>query len=202
MSFGKDNLKKVWRNSRLQEAVDFSVEIIKIVIISLAIIIPVRYFLVQPFYVKGASMEPTFFNHEYLIINEIDYRFEAPARGEVVVFRPPYGDHTDYFIKRIIGLPGEEIKVKNGRILVFNKEHPEGIVLDESFYLASDLITSGDYDKVLAADEYFLLGDNRGSSLDSRMFGPVKKESIVGKVWVRGWPFNRLTVFSPPPYNL
>ncbi|MBI5254729.1 signal peptidase I, partial [Candidatus Falkowbacteria bacterium] len=91
---GKKILENVW-------------DMVKVVCISLAIIIPVRYFLIQPFYVKGASMEPNFFDHEYLIINEIGYRFDAPQRGDIVVFKYPK-DQSQYFIKRIVGLPGEK----------------------------------------------------------------------------------------------
>ena len=93
----------------------FILELVKITFISLAIIIPIRYFLIQPFYVKGASMEPSFYDHEYLIINEINYRFSKPQRGDVVVFRYPV-DPRQYFIKRIIGLPGERVKTEKGEI--------------------------------------------------------------------------------------
>src|SRR3989344_1293745 len=83
-------------------------EIFKVVVISLVIIIPIRYFLIKPFYVKGASMEPNFHDYEYLIIDEISYRFNQPARGEVVVFKYPF-DQSQFFIKRIIGMPGETV---------------------------------------------------------------------------------------------
>ncbi|MFA6534615.1 MAG: signal peptidase I [Patescibacteria group bacterium] len=191
-----------WQNEKLREAVGFSLEIIKIVIISLAIIFPVRYFLIQPFYVKGASMEPNFYNHEYLIINEISYRFEAPVRGEIVVFRPPNGPAGDFFIKRIIGLPGDRVVVQDGKIKIFNETHPTGVVLDETQYLERRLVTAGNSDVTLGANEYFVCGDNRPSSLDSRTFGPIKASSIVGKVWLRGWPFDRVTIFGVPAYNL
>src|SRR3989339_174157 len=97
----------------------FVFEVIKVVLISLAIIIPVRYFLIQPFYVKGASMEPNFFDHEYLIINEIGYRLAKPQRGDIVVFRYPK-DPRQYFIKRVIGLPGETMRIKDGKVFVIN----------------------------------------------------------------------------------
>ena len=96
-------------------------EVFKVVVISLAIIVPIRYYLIKPFYVKGASMEPTFYDHEYLIINEIGYRFGEPNRGDVVVFRYPF-DPSQYFIKRVIGLPGERVKISNGKVEIFNQQ--------------------------------------------------------------------------------
>lgn len=167
-------------------------EIIKVALISLAIILPVRYFLIKPFYVNGASMEPNYYDHEYLIIDEISYRFNAPARGEVVVFRYP-GDPKQYFIKRVIGLPGERIVLRDGVVTVFNQFYPEGMVVDEP-YLQSGEVTAGEADKILGTDEYFVLGDNRHASLDSRRFGPIHKSAIVGRTWLRGWPLDRVGV--------
>ncbi len=179
---------------------EFAIELIKVVVIALAIIIPVRYYLIQPFYVKGASMEPNFYDHEYLIVNEISYRFENPTRGDIVVFKYPK-DPSQFFIKRVIGLPGETVEVKDGRVTIFNEENPNGILLDESAYLADGVVTPGDIYMNLKDDEYFLLGDNRPSSLDSRIFGPVKNVFIIGKVWVRGWPIDKIGVFREPLYN-
>ena len=99
-------------------------EIAKVVLISLAIILPIRMYLVQPFYVEGASMEPNFFQNEYLIINEISYRFEEPVRGEVIIFKNPKDTKT-YFIKRVIGLPGETVEVQSGKVFINNKELKE-----------------------------------------------------------------------------
>ena len=182
---------------------EFFVEIIKVVIISLAIIIPVRYFLIQPFYVKGASMEPSFHDHEYLIINEIVYRFDEPQRGDIVVFRYPK-DPSQYFIKRIVGLPGEKVKIKEGEIIIYNDQFPDGINLNEDVYLFEDEKTPhlGKTEFILETDEYFVLGDNRDASLDSRKFGPVPRRLIIGKAWVRGWPLEKITIFETPEYNL
>lgn len=177
----------------------FFVEIIQMVIISAAIIIPVRYFLIQPFYVKGASMEPTFFEKEYLIIDEISYRFREPERGEVIVFRYPE-DPSEFFIKRIIGIPGDTIEITNGQIKIYNEDHPNGVFLNEAAYLQQQ--TSGRKRKTLVKEEYFVLGDNRRASLDSRNFGSITIEDFVGRVWIRGLPISRIERFKAPDYHL
>jgi len=182
--------------SRWQAVSEFFWEMVRVAIISLVIILPVRYFLIQPFYVKGASMEPNFYDHEYLIIDEVSYRFDVPQRGDIVVFKYPK-DPKQYFIKRVIGLPGEKIKVQNNAIYVNGTKLTEAYLPDTTETL---LPLRGYGDITLADDEYFLLGDNRSQSLDSRIFGPVKKEFIVGRTWIRGWPFNRVTVFDRPNY--
>jgi len=188
LSFGKQVLIFVW-------------EIFKVVVISVAIIVPVRYFLIKPFYVKGASMEPNFYNHEYLIINEISYRFNRPERGDAVVFKYPF-DPTQYFIKRIIGLPGETIKISDGKIYISVFGQDEEEILEEN-YLLPAMKTLGEVKATLAEDEYYILGDNRVASLDSRAFGPIKRDHIVGKTFLRGWPLNRIgLVDSDLEYNL
>lgn len=171
----------------------FVFEVVKVVIISLAIILPIRYFLVQPFVVDGASMEPNFYNKEYLVINEISYRFNQPQRGEIVIFKNPENPSV-YFIKRMIGLPGEKIEIKKGVVYINDQLLPEP-------YLQH--FSSADYPaRTLGPDEYFLMGDNRSNSHDSRNIGPVNKKYIIGKVWFRGWPLNRLNTFNLPNYNL
>ena len=177
----------------------FILEVVQIVIISAAIIIPIRYFLIQPFYVKGASMEPNYYDHEYLIIDEISYRFNEPVRGEIVVFRYPL-DQSQFFIKRVVGLPGEIVEVSDGKVTIYNIDNPEGIVLEEGYLNGEQ--TFGKKRVELNADEYFVLGDNRDESLDSRRFGPIRDSDIVGKVWIRGLPLSRLAVFDLPEYNL
>jgi signal peptidase I len=177
----------------------FIFEVIQVVVISLVIIIPIRYFLIQPFYVKGASMEPNFYDHEYLIIDEISYRFAEPERGDIVVFRYP-NDPKQYFIKRIVGLPNETVEVINGQVMVYNEENLEGVIVEEEYL--DQGFTAGNKKIKLRSDEYFVMGDNRNSSLDSRSFGPVNRNYIVGKVWLRGWPVTKLKVFKTPDYNL
>ncbi len=179
------------------KTLEFLGELVHVVIISLAIIVPIRYFLIQPFYVKGASMEPNFYDHEYLIIDEISYRLHEPVRGDIVVFRYP-NDPRQFFIKRIIAMPGERIRVSGGKVIIHAAGRPEGEVLDETWYLGA-AYTAGEKDLTLGADEYFLMGDNRAASLDSRIFGAVPRDFIVGRVWFRGWPPEKIHFFESSP---
>lgn len=176
----------------------FFLELIKVALLAGITIALVRYFLFKPFYVKGESMEPTYLAKEYLIIDELSYRFREPVRGEVIVFRAPVAE-KDFYLKRIIALPGERVKVEENKVIVFNSEHPQGILVEEE-YLVEE--TPGDVSYTLGPDEYFVLGDNRDASFDSRRFGPITKDVIVGRTWIRGWPVNRVEFFEPPTYNL
>ena len=176
-------------------------ETFKVIVISLAIIVPIRYFVIQPFYVKGASMEPNFFDQEYLIIDEVSYRFRQPERGEVIVFRYPR-DPSNFFIKRIIGLPGDRVVIEDGQVVIYPAGESDGVILDESSYLSSDISTRDSVDVTLKLDEYYVLGDNRPASLDSRRFGPLDEAVIIGRVWLRGWPFDRFMIFATPEYSL
>ena len=171
------------------EILAFVWETIKVVVISLAIILPIRYYLVQPFFVKGASMEPNFEDGDYLLVDEISYRFSEPERGDVVVFRYPE-DRSQFFIKRIIGLPDETIEVKNNKVIVYNAKNPGGVALVEN-YLDSTQETLGNMLLRLDDNEYFVLGDNRLQSSDSRRWGAVNESLITGRAFLRAWPFNK-----------
>lgn len=176
----------------------FFVEVVQIIVIAAAIIIPIRVFLIKPFVVKGASMEPNFYNDEYLIIDEISYRFNDVKRGEIVVFIPP-NNRSQFYIKRVVGLPGEEVEIVDGSIMIYNDEFPEGLVLEESYV---DEYTHGRTRVLLGADEVYLVGDNRDHSLDSRSFGPVHINNIVGRAWLRGLPIDKIGTIIVPEYNL
>jgi len=171
-------------------------ELIKVVIIAAIIIIPVRYYLVQPFFVRGASMEPTYSDGEYLLVDQLSYRLRQPRRGEVVVFRFP-NNRSQFFIKRIIGLPGETISVAEGRVTIVNGQYRQGVSLNEAEYLPAELRTGGQLTTTLGNDEYFVLGDNRFSSSDSRSWGPLPRSEIVGRSLLRAFPFSKFEVFEP-----
>ncbi|MBT9171016.1 MAG: Signal peptidase IB [Actinobacteria bacterium] len=173
-------------------------EIFEVVLVAVIVVLIVRNFLIQPFLVSGASMEPNFSSGDYLLIDGISYRFREPQRGEVAVFHYP-SDKKVYYIKRIIGLPGEKLAIKNGEIVVFNKEYPEGFTIGEN-YLPPTTKTSGNEEIVLKDNEYFMLGDNRNYSYDSRSWGSLSKNEIVGMVRLRLWPFNEVMAFEKPAY--
>lgn len=177
----------------------FLFEMVKIAVLAGITIGLIRYYLFKPFYVKGASMEPNFFEKEYLIIDELSYRFREPVRGEVIVFRYPENP-KEYFLKRIIGLPGETIKISGGQILLYNQAHPEGISVDET-YLPEEIKTEGDRTIKIGDDQFFVLGDNRSNSFDSRRFGSISRSLIVGRAWLRGWPVTRAEIFEAPAFN-
>lgn len=176
---------------------NFVFEIIKIVVLALAIVLPIRYFVFQPFIVKGASMEPNFHNGDYLIVDELSYNFREPARGEVIVFRYPY-DPSQRFIKRVIGLPLETVSISQDKIEITDKFGAKK-TLQESTYIVKPWF-SGDYKITLGPDEYFVLGDNRLSSSDSRRWGAVKRTFIVGRTFFRAWPLNQIDLFTVPAY--
>ncbi len=166
-------------------------EIIEFAVIALIIVIPIRAFVAQPFVVSGTSMVPTFQNSDYLIVDEISYRFEDPKRGEVIIFKYPK-DTTKYFIKRIIGLPGETVVINGNAVTIINKEHPEGFTLDDS-YIQNKSVNYMQTN--LGPDEYFVMGDNRAGSSDSRFWGNLPKDLIVGRALVRLLPVKHVGLF-------
>ena len=165
-------------------------EIAKVLLISAAVVLPIRYFIAQPFIVRGASMEPSFEDREYLIIDEISYYLRLPRRGEPVVFRYPK-DRSQFFIKRIIGLPGDRVEIRNGKIKIFNAAYPEGFTLDEEYLNPPDRPTRPDYSVTLGKEQYVVLGDNRDFSSDSRVWGPLDRAFLVGRAVFRAWPADR-----------
>ena len=187
----------------MKKFLSFIWETLKMQIVSLAIILPIRYFLVEPFYVKGASMEPNFHDHEYLIIDRLDYRIHAPKRGDVIVFRYP-NDPREYYIKRVIGLPGETVEIKDDGVYVYNADNENGWKLPEK-YLPDDLSTiptNPAYTKYKLSDsQYYVLGDNRTASQDSRVFGPVNKSFVIGRVVFRGLPVDKFGRIEGATYS-
>ncbi len=188
-------------------------ETLSTVLICLAIVIPVRTFIAQPFIVSGESMDNTFHNGNYVIIDQISYKFEKPERGEVIVFRvPPEGlallnkdtNKTIFYIKRVIGLPGEMIEIDGDKVIVYNQENTDGFELEEPYIYINKLVPSAFsniHKKVLLGpNEYFVMGDNRHNSSDSRMWGPLSGDNIKGRTLLRLFPPNALSIF-PGNYN-
>lgn len=152
-------------------------EIFQTAIVSLLIFFFVYVFLVQPHRVKGASMLPNYKDGELVLVEKVSYKIYKPSRGDVIVFTAP-GQKVS-FIKRVIGLSGETVKLEDGKVYINNR------ILNES-YESQDTI--GKLELTLGSDEFFVLGDNRGESTDSRAFGSIKKDSIEGKAWFVYWP--------------
>lgn len=173
------------KEGKRPQKISSSVEIIKTLIIAFVIVIPVRIFIAQPFIVSGSSMDPTFKNGDYLIIDELSYRIGNPDRLDVVIFKYPKKPST-FFIKRIIGLPGESISINNGAVTV-TAINGESFILDDSYvkYPKTD-----QFSITLGNSEYFVLGDNRAESSDSRIWGPLDERFLVGKAFLRLFPIN------------
>jgi len=191
----------------MSEFFEFIWETAKVVFISLLIILPVRYFLIQPFFVKGSSMVPNFQDKQYILVDKWTYRLGSPERGDVVIFRYP-GDPSEYFIKRIIGLPGETVLAGNDNtVTIFNSRYPDGFVLNEKGYLPASNPTycgaNTTYCGVkvtLKDNEYFMMGDNREHSSDSRFFGPVNISYFAGMAWLRLWPLDQINLIPRTQY--
>ena len=177
----------------------FFFDILESIVVALAIFVVVYLFLYQPHQVKGASMEPNFHDGEYILTNKYEYRFGLPKRGDVIVFRSPQNPDID-FIKRVIGLPGEQVKLIN------NHYYINGKILNEE-YIAKELYTyQGSYLKegqevTVPEDYYFVSGDNRPRSSDSREFGPISRSSIIGRSQLRYYPFNRFGIIPGINYE-
>lgn len=175
----------------MKKFLSFIFETAKVIVIALAIVVPIRYFLFQPFVVDGESMRPSFESGDYLIVDQISYRFREPERGEVIVFRSP-SNYSQRLIKRIIGLPGEQVEVNEGEVKI------EGVLLEEDYLI--ELNTEGEIEILLGRDEYFVMGDNRNFSYDSRRFGLVEERSITGRVVLRLFPFSSFSKITLPSY--
>lgn len=172
---------------------DFIWETVKFAIFALIVVLPIRMYVAQPFIVSGSSMDPTFNNGNYLIVDQISYRFEKPRRGEVIVFKYP-NDPSKFFIKRIIGLPGEKVEIRNGEVYIKSSSQGDSFKLSES-YIESGRQKYDNWDTVLGPDEYFVMGDNRIASSDSRVWGALKEKFIVGRALVRLLPITEASIF-------
>ena len=166
-------------------------DLVKFALIALLIVLPIRLFVAQPFIVRGASMEPTFHNSEYLIVDQLSYRFSEPKRGDVIILRYPK-DPSVFFIKRVIGLPGETVELIGGTIVVSRPDAP-ALTLTES-YLAPERLQNEYGVYSLGEDEYFVLGDNRRESSDSRSWGVLVRSEVVGRAVLRLLPLSRVDV--------
>lgn len=164
---------------------------VKVFIVALAIVLPIRYYIAQPFIVRGSSMEPNFLDRDYLVVDEVTYRFREPQRNEAIVLRYP-NNPNEFFIKRVIGLPGETVEIKNGEVKIKNSSNPEGLVLAQPYLSPDKAPTYPDVISQLKSGEYFVLGDNRPFSSDSRIWGILPRNMIIGRAAFRVVPLIRM----------
>jgi len=160
-------------------------EIIRFALIALIIVIPIRMFIAQPFIVSGASMDDTFHSGDYLIVDQVSYHFNQPKRSDIVIFRYPE-DPSKFFIKRVIGVPGDTLSIDGNVITITNEANPEGAALNEPYI--KSMTTSTRLTTTLAEQEYFVMGDNRDQSSDSRVWGVLNEDEIIGRAFIRLFP--------------
>jgi signal peptidase I len=202
----------------LSETGSVAWEIVKTIVGVTIFVIFFRFFIIQPFYILGSSMLPGFHEGEYLFIDEASYHLRNPVRGEVIVFRHPDETCTAFvksnkllktvvqgpcksYIKRVVGLPGETVRIENGKVTIINSDSPSGYTLNES-YIKASVETLGNQNVKLKKGEYFVLGDNRepNASSDSREWGPLTKDYIIGRAWLRLLPVSSLGFIERAPY--
>ncbi len=172
-------------------------DLARVVLIAFVVMVGFRYFIAEPFIVSGSSMVPNFQNKEYLVVNKVGNYFGEYERGDVIVFRYPK-DNRQFFIKRIVALPGEKVKIEDGKVKIFNQQNPNGAFLQES-YLPSQDMTFGQTDLVtLGTDEFYVMGDNRLASSDSRVWGILPRHDIIGEAWLRVFPLNSFGTLNFP----
>lgn len=166
-------------------------ELVRYVLIALLIVIPFRIFIAQPYVVSGSSMDPTFKDGDYLIVDQLSKRFGDPARESVIIIRYPK-DPSKFFIKRLVAFPNEKVEIKDGLVTIFNKENPDGIKLNDSYVIYKKKEA---FVIELKDNEYFVMGDNRAGSSDSRVWGSLPKKDIVGKPILRLLPLNQIALW-------
>lgn len=170
----------------------FIKDIITVVLLVAFVVIPIRTFIAQPFVVYGESMSPTFENGDYLIVDQVSYKFKEPQRLDVIIFKYP-NDTSKFFIKRIIGLPNETVEIFGSDVFIKNSENPDSFKLNETYIQNSG---NNNLVRTLGANEYFVMGDNRPASSDSRMWGNLDKKFIVGKTFLQLLPITRIGLLS------
>ncbi|MDQ5969260.1 MAG: signal peptidase [Patescibacteria group bacterium] len=172
-------------------------EVFIFALIAFGIVLPFRMYIAEPYLVDGRSMDPTFATGDYLIVDKISYAFNAPERNSVVVLKYPK-DTNKSFIKRIVGLPGETVIIKDNVVTIVNAENPDGFVVDGSYVTHT---STGSYEKELEEDEYYVLGDNRAESFDSRFWGPLQKKYIIGRPIIRLFPLTKIDILPGKYYE-
>ena len=202
----------------LRDILEFVADVALNTLIIIFVIILIRFVVVSPFEINGSSMKPNLDNKEYILVNKLTYRFDEPQRGDIIVLVPPQNPAT-FYVKRIIGLPGEKVEFSGCDVIIHNEEMPTGVKLDESKYLGEEppctRLPSGNNKTVkIPENHYFVMGDNRNSSNDSRSWiedpgmqrfnksGALHRQNIIGKVWLRLFPVKNLGIVPHTTYNI
>lgn len=178
----------------------FFLDILQMVIFAVAIFLFGYLLILQPHKIKGSSMDPNFHDAEYLLTDKVTYRFNEPQRGDVIVFQPPIGTEGEEFIKRIIGLPGEKITLKEGVFYINDKKLNESYISDDMVTAEGAFLGEG-ASVIIPEDHFFVAGDNRPHSSDSRTWGLITKNKITGRAWLLYFPINRAGIIKKPNYN-
>jgi signal peptidase I len=178
----------------------FFLDIFQITVFAIAIFLFVYLLILQPHKIKGTSMEPNFHNSEFVLTDRLSYRFGEPSRGDVIVFKAP-PDYQEEYIKRIIGLPNEQIMIKAGRVYI-NGEILTEPYLPINLYIAPGSFAAEGKTLTIPPDSFFAMGDNRNHSYDSRGFGFVEQKRITGRAWVIYWPLQRAGLIKKIEYSL
>lgn len=177
----------------------YFIDIIETIVVAAAIFVVVYLFLLQPHQVRGSSMEPNLSDGQYILTDKISYRFDDPRRGDIVIFKAPVDENFDY-IKRIIALPGETISIIDGEIIIKNDDNPQGFKLEEPYSINGAISPgtqlSNGVEIKMEEDRYFVFGDNRNQSFDSREWGKLPRENIIGKGWLRYWPLSEISIIK------
>ena len=179
---------------------DFFLDLLEVFVTSFAIFLFIYLLILQPHKIKGDSMEPNYHDGEYLLTDKLTYRLKDPARGDVIVFKPPVSQDEEY-IKRIIALPGETISIKNGKYYINGKQLQENYI-PSSIYTNGKSFLPNNTEKSIPPNSYFVSGDNRESSSDSRYWGFINRESITGKAWFIYWPIKSMCTIKQGGFNL
>ena len=179
---------------------DFLLDILEVFVTSFAIFLFIYLLILQPHKIKGNSMEPNYHDGEYLLTDKLTYRLKNPSRGDVIVFKPPVSQDEEY-IKRIIALPGETISIRDGKYYINGKQLQENYI-PNSIYTNGKSFLPNNTDKTVPANSYFVSGDNRESSSDSRYWGFISKEAITGKAWLIYWPIKSMGTIKQGSFNL
>lgn len=182
----------------VKKIINFFFDFLETSVVALSIFVVVYLFLVQPHEIKGSSMEPNFHNNEYILTDKISYKFREPQRGEVIIFKAPTNNEVDY-IKRVIGLPGDRIKVQDGFVYVNEMKLNESYLADKTPLLPGSSMQEG-VEITIPPDHIFVMGDNRPHSSDSREFGPVSFNLIIGHAIFRYWPLPEMGLISTAKY--